>query len=137
VLLRKAVLSHICSMAATAISPAELVARAVPDADNELSFRVSGGRFVRDWSPVRHPGRDHARGLGHREELFEVVASPRRLYIQQVLGYTPLEAGLAYLPLAAAVASATAVAQRLMPRVGQHVARRHTQAAGGPSARAH
>ena len=40
------------------------------------------------------------------------------LYIQQVLGYTPLEAGFAYLPLAAAVASATAVAQRLMPRFG-------------------
>jgi EmrB/QacA subfamily drug resistance transporter len=40
------------------------------------------------------------------------------LYIQQVLGYTPLEAGLAYLPLAAAVASATLVAERLLPRLG-------------------
>jgi EmrB/QacA subfamily drug resistance transporter len=40
------------------------------------------------------------------------------LYIQQVLGYTPLEAGLAYLPLAAAVASATVVAERLLPRFG-------------------
>jgi EmrB/QacA subfamily drug resistance transporter len=40
------------------------------------------------------------------------------LYIQQVLGYTPLEAGLAYLPLAAAVASATVMAERLMPRFG-------------------
>jgi EmrB/QacA subfamily drug resistance transporter len=40
------------------------------------------------------------------------------LYIQQVLGYTPLEAGLAYLPMAAAVASATALAQRLLPRIG-------------------
>jgi EmrB/QacA subfamily drug resistance transporter len=40
------------------------------------------------------------------------------LYIQQVLGYTPLEAGLAYLPLAAAVASATVVAERLLPRIG-------------------
>ena len=40
------------------------------------------------------------------------------LYIQQVLGYTPLEAGLAYLPLAAAVASATIAAERLMPRFG-------------------
>jgi EmrB/QacA subfamily drug resistance transporter len=40
------------------------------------------------------------------------------LYLQQVLGYTPLEAGLAYLPLAAAVGSATAVAQRMMPRFG-------------------
>jgi EmrB/QacA subfamily drug resistance transporter len=40
------------------------------------------------------------------------------LYIQQVLGYSPLEAGLAYLPLAAAVAAATAVSERLMPRLG-------------------
>jgi EmrB/QacA subfamily drug resistance transporter len=40
------------------------------------------------------------------------------LYIQQVLGYTPLEAGLAYLPLAAAVASATVAAERLMARLG-------------------
>jgi EmrB/QacA subfamily drug resistance transporter len=40
------------------------------------------------------------------------------LYIQQVLGYSPLEAGLAYLPLAAAVAVATVVSERLIPRVG-------------------
>jgi EmrB/QacA subfamily drug resistance transporter len=40
------------------------------------------------------------------------------LYIQQVLGYTPLQAGLAYLPLAAAVASATLTAERLLPRLG-------------------
>jgi EmrB/QacA subfamily drug resistance transporter len=40
------------------------------------------------------------------------------LYIQQVLGYTPLEAGLAYVPLAAGVAGATAVANHLVPRLG-------------------
>jgi EmrB/QacA subfamily drug resistance transporter len=40
------------------------------------------------------------------------------LYVQQVLGYTPLEAGLAYLPLAASVAGATALANYLMPRLG-------------------
>jgi EmrB/QacA subfamily drug resistance transporter len=40
------------------------------------------------------------------------------LYVQQVLGYTPLQAGLAYLPLAAAVAAATGVAERLVPRLG-------------------
>jgi EmrB/QacA subfamily drug resistance transporter len=40
------------------------------------------------------------------------------LYTQQVLGYTPLQAGLAYVPLAAGVASATAVANRLLGRVG-------------------
>jgi EmrB/QacA subfamily drug resistance transporter len=40
------------------------------------------------------------------------------LYVQQVLGYTPLEAGLAYLPLAAGVAAATALANHLVPRLG-------------------
>jgi EmrB/QacA subfamily drug resistance transporter len=40
------------------------------------------------------------------------------LYIQQVLGYTPLEAGVAYLPLAGGVASATAIANRLVARFG-------------------
>jgi MFS family permease len=40
------------------------------------------------------------------------------LYIQQVLGYTPLEAGLAYVPLAAGVAGATALANHLVPRLG-------------------
>jgi MFS family permease len=40
------------------------------------------------------------------------------LYVQQGLGYTPLEAGLAYVPLAASVAGATALANYLMPRLG-------------------
>jgi EmrB/QacA subfamily drug resistance transporter len=40
------------------------------------------------------------------------------LYLQKVLGYTPLKAGLAYLPLAAAVAAATGVANKLVTRVG-------------------
>jgi MFS family permease len=40
------------------------------------------------------------------------------LYTQQVLGYTPLQAGLAYLPLAAGVASATAIANKLVERIG-------------------
>jgi EmrB/QacA subfamily drug resistance transporter len=40
------------------------------------------------------------------------------LYTQQVLGYTPLQAGLAYLPLAAGVAAATVAANRIVPRVG-------------------
>jgi EmrB/QacA subfamily drug resistance transporter len=40
------------------------------------------------------------------------------LYVQQVLGYTPLEAGLAYVPLAASVAGATVLANHLMPRLG-------------------
>jgi EmrB/QacA subfamily drug resistance transporter len=40
------------------------------------------------------------------------------LYTQQVLGYTPLRAGVAYLPLAAGVAAASAVANRLVGRTG-------------------
>jgi EmrB/QacA subfamily drug resistance transporter len=40
------------------------------------------------------------------------------LYLQQVLGYSPVRAGLAYLPLAAGVASATGVANALVGRVG-------------------
>jgi hypothetical protein len=40
------------------------------------------------------------------------------LYTQQVLRYTALEAGVAYLPLAAGVASATGVANKLAGRVG-------------------
>ena len=40
------------------------------------------------------------------------------LYTQQVLRYTPLEAGVAYLPLAAGVASATGVANKLVARTG-------------------
>jgi EmrB/QacA subfamily drug resistance transporter len=43
------------------------------------------------------------------------------LYVQQVLGYTPLEAGVAYLPLAAGVAAATGLANWLVPRVGPRV----------------
>jgi MFS family permease len=40
------------------------------------------------------------------------------LYIQQVLHFTPLEAGVAYLPLAAGVAMASGIAQKLVARVG-------------------
>jgi EmrB/QacA subfamily drug resistance transporter len=40
------------------------------------------------------------------------------LYLQQVLGYSPVRAGLAYLPLAAGVAAATGVANALVGRTG-------------------
>jgi EmrB/QacA subfamily drug resistance transporter len=40
------------------------------------------------------------------------------LYLQQVLRYTPLQAGLGYLPLAAAVVAASAIASKLIPRFG-------------------
>jgi EmrB/QacA subfamily drug resistance transporter len=40
------------------------------------------------------------------------------LYTQQVLGYTPLQAGVAYLPLALGIAFATGVANQVVERVG-------------------
>jgi EmrB/QacA subfamily drug resistance transporter len=40
------------------------------------------------------------------------------LYVQQVLGYSPLQAGVAYLPLAVGVAMATALANRVIARTG-------------------
>jgi EmrB/QacA subfamily drug resistance transporter len=40
------------------------------------------------------------------------------LYIQQVLGYSPIEAGLAYLPLAVMIIVASGVASQLVTRVG-------------------
>jgi MFS family permease len=40
------------------------------------------------------------------------------LYTQQVLGYTPLQAGVAYLPLALGIAFATVVANQVVERVG-------------------
>jgi MFS family permease len=40
------------------------------------------------------------------------------LYTQQVLHYTPLQAGVAYLPLAAGVAFASGIANKLVPRLG-------------------
>jgi EmrB/QacA subfamily drug resistance transporter len=40
------------------------------------------------------------------------------LYLQQILGYTPLQAGLGYIPMAAAVIGASAIASNLIPRVG-------------------
>jgi EmrB/QacA subfamily drug resistance transporter len=40
------------------------------------------------------------------------------LYLQQVLGYTPLQTGLGYLPMAAAVVASSATASKLVPRFG-------------------
>jgi EmrB/QacA subfamily drug resistance transporter len=54
------------------------------------------------------------------------------LYLQQVLGYTPLQAGLSYLPLAAGVATATGLANRWVPTQGP----RRLAAAGLTSAAA-
>jgi EmrB/QacA subfamily drug resistance transporter len=40
------------------------------------------------------------------------------LYLQQVLGYTPIQAGLAFLPLTGGLAIGAQLAARLVPRVG-------------------
>jgi EmrB/QacA subfamily drug resistance transporter len=40
------------------------------------------------------------------------------LYMQQVLGYSPIEAGLSYLPLAVMIAVASGVAAQLVTRIG-------------------
>jgi EmrB/QacA subfamily drug resistance transporter len=40
------------------------------------------------------------------------------LYLQQVLRYTPLQAGLGYIPLAAAIVGASVIASQLIPRCG-------------------
>jgi EmrB/QacA subfamily drug resistance transporter len=40
------------------------------------------------------------------------------LYLQQVLDYTPLQAGLGYIPLAVAVVAASVIASQLIPRIG-------------------
>jgi EmrB/QacA subfamily drug resistance transporter len=40
------------------------------------------------------------------------------LYLQQVLGYTPIEAGLAFLPMTAAIATFSTLAPRLVRRFG-------------------
>jgi EmrB/QacA subfamily drug resistance transporter len=40
------------------------------------------------------------------------------LYLQQVLRYTPLQAGLGYIPLATAIVAASVIASKLIPRFG-------------------
>ena len=40
------------------------------------------------------------------------------LYMQQVLGYSPIEAGVAFLPMTAAIAAASTIAGRLSSRIG-------------------
>ena len=40
------------------------------------------------------------------------------LYVQNVLGYTPLEAGLAFLPVTAGIIIGAGLAQQLVPRLG-------------------
>jgi predicted MFS family arabinose efflux permease len=43
------------------------------------------------------------------------------LYLQQVLGYRPLSAGLAFLPFSAGIAAGATVARKLVPRLGVRV----------------
>ena len=43
------------------------------------------------------------------------------LYLQQILGYSPLRAGAAFLPLSAGIATGATVARKLVPRLGVRV----------------
>jgi len=43
------------------------------------------------------------------------------LYLQQILGYRPLRAGVAFLPFSAGIAIGATVARRLVPRIGVRV----------------
>jgi EmrB/QacA subfamily drug resistance transporter len=43
------------------------------------------------------------------------------LYLQQILGYSPLRAGVAFLPFSAGIATGATVARKLVPRLGVHV----------------
>jgi hypothetical protein len=43
------------------------------------------------------------------------------LYLQQILGYRPLTAGAAFLPLSAGIATGATVARKLVPRLGVRV----------------
>jgi EmrB/QacA subfamily drug resistance transporter len=43
------------------------------------------------------------------------------LYLQQILGYRPLSAGAAFLPLSAGIATGATVARKLVPRLGVRV----------------
>ncbi len=43
------------------------------------------------------------------------------LYLQQILGYRPLSAGAAFLPLSAGIATGATVARKLVPRIGVRV----------------
>jgi EmrB/QacA subfamily drug resistance transporter len=43
------------------------------------------------------------------------------LYLQQILGYRPLSAGVAFLPLSAGIATGAILARKLVPRLGVHL----------------
>ncbi len=56
------------------------------------------------------------------------------LYVQQILGYSPLEAGLAFLPVTAGIGIGAAIAQQLVKRIGVRTtaAARHADRGGRP-----
>ncbi|HEX4305674.1 MAG TPA: MFS transporter [Solirubrobacterales bacterium] len=43
------------------------------------------------------------------------------LYVQQILGYSPLGAGAAFLPFSAGIATGATVARKLVPKIGVHL----------------
>ena len=48
------------------------------------------------------------------------------LYVQEILGYSPLKAGLAFLPVTAGIGSAPGIAQQLIKRIGVAHGRRRS-----------
>ena len=60
------------------------------------------------------------------------------LYVQEILGYSPLKAGLAFLPVTAASSIGAGIAQQLIKRIGvRNVAARRDHARGDRHGRAH
>ena len=51
-------------------------------------------------------------------------------FLQRVMGFSPLRAGVAFLPLTAALFVMSRTAPRLMPRLGAKPAHGHRDAAG-------
>ena len=57
---------------------------------------------------------DHAARVGGLFALFFFSS----LYVQQILGYSPLEAGLAFLPVTLGIVGGAGIAQQLVKRIG-------------------
>ncbi len=55
------------------------------------------------------------------------------LYVQEILGYSPLRAGLAFLPVTAGIIIGAGVAQQLIKRVGVQERLHRGHRAGGRS----
>jgi hypothetical protein len=59
-----------------------------------------------------------ASGDTSRDGLFAFFFFFSSLYVQQILGYSALEAGLAFLPVSLGTSIGAAIAQQLVKRIG-------------------